>query len=126
VIHEIDQAQMGAAGGIQKLLTGMTAVEVKRRFDARLVQDVGQAAPDRVTIELKPKLADDKRAFSQARIVLWEKTMMPRQFALWLPNGNKITGDLTNVDTETRLKPIDFTPPRAPDGWEQVKAPRNP
>jgi TIGR03009 family protein len=125
VIHEIDQAQMGAAGGIQKLLTGMSAAEVKRRFDAKIIPDNGPAAADRVTIELKPKLADDKRAFSQARIVLWEKTMLPRQLALVLPNGNEITWDLPNVDTDTKLKPVDFTPPRAPDGWEQVKAPRN-
>jgi TIGR03009 family protein len=125
VIHELDQGQPGAGSGIQKLLTGISAADIKRRFDAKLVPDVAPGARETVTIELKPKFADDKRAFSQVRIVLWEKTMLPRQLALELPNGNEITWNLPNVDTETKLKPVDFTPPRAPDGWEQVKAPRN-
>jgi TIGR03009 family protein len=124
VIHELPAGKTGAMHGVQQLLLGMTAAGIKRQFDVRLIPGGMQVNPDFVTIEIKPRNIEDKRAFSQVQVVLWAKSMLPRRLTIEQSNGDEVIWDLPNVDTETKLKPADFTPPKAPADWEQQTAPR--
>jgi hypothetical protein len=50
--------------------------------------------------------------------------MLPRRLWFQHPNGDEILWDLPNIDTTVQLKPVDFTPPAAPAGWETKKEPK--
>jgi TIGR03009 family protein len=124
VIHEWNADKSGARHGIQQLLLGMTAVRIKRQFETKLIPSDAPGNPNFVTIQLQPRFAEDKQAFSQAQVVLWSKTMLPRRVTIEQANGSQIIWDLPNVDVETKLRPSDFTPPKAPSDWDTQTAPR--
>lgn len=124
VIYDLPPGKSGAMHGVQQLLLGMTATGIKRQFDVKLIPGGPQVNPEFVTIEIKPRVAEDKRAFSQAQVVLWAKSMLPRRLTIEHPNGDQVIWDLPQVDTETKLKPADFTPPPKPAEWDQQTAPR--
>ncbi len=125
VIHELDPFKAGNLNkGFQQFLVGMSAADAKKNFELKITKDVTAENQHYIYLEITPRLAANMREFSRAQLVLWANTMLPRRLWLEQPNGNEITWDLPHVDTETKLRPVDFTPPPAPADWEQQKAPR--
>lgn len=124
VIHELPPNRAGAFDkNLLSFLFGMGAIDAKRRYDLTLRKDLSAENQHYIYISIKPKFAEDKREFTQAEVVLFAQTMLPRRLWYETPNGSEVTWDLPNMDTTMKLKATDFTPPDKPAGWEDQKYP---
>lgn len=125
VIHELDQPAAGNFNNnFMQFLFGMSAADAKRRYDLKLAKDVSAENPHYIYLDIQPRFEADKREFSRAQMVLFANSMLPRRLWFQHPNGDEILWDLPNIDTTVQLKPVDFTPPAAPAGWETKKEPK--
>lgn len=119
VIHEMNQPAAGAFNNnFLQFLFGMSAADAKRRYELKLAKDVSAENPNYIYLDIQPRFEDDKRQFSRAQMVLFANSMLPRRLWFLNPNDEEILWDLPNIDTTIELKPVDFTPPKAPAGWE--------
>src|SRR5262245_22257049 len=125
-IHELDQPKNGTFNSnlLQFLFGGVSAADMKARYDLKLVKDASAENPHYIYLDVLPRFSDDKREFSRAQIVLFAETMLPRRFWFEHPNGAEMLLDLPNFDTSVKLKPADFRPPDAPKGWETIRVPK--
>jgi TIGR03009 family protein len=125
-VHELPKPKEGqvADDNLLSFLFGMKAAEAKRRYELTML-----APPPNdkwyYYILIKPRKENqrDKNDFSRARLVLNNKTCLPRQLWFEQPNGNEITWDFVKLDVEARLKRAEFGPPPLPTGWKVVKIP---
>ena len=74
-------------------------------------------------ILIKPKQAQDKADFQQARLVLSKETYLPRQLWFEQPTGDHVTWDIPKVQSGVNLDRREFTAPEPPAGWKVVKVP---
>lgn len=124
MIHQLPPAQNGNFdNNLLSFLFGMNAIDAKRRYELTLAKDIGPENPHYIYIDVKPRFEADKREFTRAQLVLFQATMLPRRLWFEHPNGSEVMWDLPNMDTTVKLKPSDFTPPEAPEGWENVRVP---
>jgi TIGR03009 family protein len=125
VIHEMNEPAAGAFNNnFMQFLFGMSAADAKRRYELKLAKDVSAENPHYIYLDIQPRFEADKREFERAQMVLFANSMLPRRLWFRHPNGDEVLWDLPNVDTSVQLKPVDFTPPKAPDGWETKKEPK--
>lgn len=103
------------------LLFGMSAQEAQRRYQLELVPKPNDKWY--YYLRVKPRLAADKAEFTEARLVLFQQTMLPRQIEFEQPNGNPIKWDIPRIDVNARLGPADFAPPRLDRDWQKVMVP---
>src|SRR5262249_8989475 len=124
-IHEIPKPQPGQVGNDSFLhfLFGMRAVDAKARHDLKLM---GEDA-NYIYIEVQPRLAEDKRDFKVAQIVLFKDTFLPRQLKFQHADSAVVTEwDIpavkAGVNVDRRL--FDAPDPKAlPAGWKPVQVP---
>lgn len=115
VIHELPPPKSGQFDdNLLSFLFGMKAEEAKRRYDLKLVQE------DKwwIYLEIVPRYPADKADFAKARLVLSNRTFLPR--ALWFMENNKneIKWDIPKIDTGVALDRKEFSPPSPPPGWD--------
>lgn len=125
-IHELPPPQAGAnfQNNFLSFVFGMSALDAKRRYDLNLSKDVTADNPHYVYIDVRPRFEADKKEFTRAQLVLFSQTMLPRRLWFEHPNGDQVTWDIPQIDTSTKLRPVDFTPPDPPEGWQRVRVPR--
>jgi TIGR03009 family protein len=121
-IHELPPPQAGkvADDNFLSFLFGMKAEEAKRRYDLTLVKEDQWY----VYLEIVPKLPADKADFQRARMVLNNKTFLPRELWFEQPNGNETKWDIPEIRSGAPLKNSDFAPPTPPKDWNVVRVPR--
>jgi len=122
-VHELPPNKNGqgpADDSVLSFLFGLKAEDAKKRYDMTLVKE------DQWYVYLKvfPRFAADKADFQEARLVLNNKTYLPRQLWFIQPNGNEITWDIPKVDVNPRLNRDEFTKPATPPGWSLVRMPK--
>jgi len=125
-VHEMAPKPGQATGdNFFDFLFGMKAKEVKDRY-----QMVYVPAQDNNVwhyVRILPKAAADKAEFSEARLVLSATTFLPRQLWFQQPNGSEVTWDLPKVISNPEdVRATDFGQPALPNGWQFVRAPRDP
>jgi TIGR03009 family protein len=123
MIHDLPERATGFDNNLLSFLFGMSAVDAKRRYDLKISKDVTAENPNWIYLDITPRFDADKREFSQAQLVLFANTMLPRRLWFLHPNGSEVTWDLPNMDTTTKLSLSDFRPPDAPKDWEKVRVP---
>jgi TIGR03009 family protein len=103
------------------MLFNLKAGDASRRYDMTL-----QAPndPNYVYLHVKPKRAEDKAEFQQARLVLSRDTFLPRQFWFEQPTGDHVTWDITKLTNNAALKREMFAAPEKPAGWQLIEATR--
>ncbi len=111
-----------ANAGILSFIGGMGAAEAKARLDAKAADATSPEQPF-IYIDLVPRFAQDQKEFSRAQLVMVSTTLMPRRLWTVAVNGNETTYDLPIMNTAAGLKPIDFAPPPAPEGWTTKEVP---
>lgn len=123
VVHEMPPPKPGqvADDSFLSFLFGMKAEEAKRRYQMQLANPND---PHYVYIDIFPRLPSDKADFQWARMVLNNKTFLPRQLYFVQPNQNSILWDIPRIMNGARLSRTEFTSPAVPAGWSMVKAPR--
>lgn len=121
-IHELPPPQAGqiADDSFLSFLFGMKAEEAKRRYDMTLVKEDQWY----FYLEIVPKLPADKADFQRARMVLNNKTFLPRELWFEQPNGNETKWDIPELSSSAKLTKNDFTPPTPPKDWNVVRVPR--
>jgi hypothetical protein len=102
------------------LLSGMQAVEARRRFDLTLVKEDQWY----VYIKIVPRLSADKADFQEARLVLNQQSFLPRELWFKEPNGNEVKWDIPRVDSGVSLNVAEFVNPQIPKGWSVQRMPR--
>ncbi|MCS6850924.1 MAG: TIGR03009 domain-containing protein [Gemmataceae bacterium] len=120
-VHELPPARQGnvADDGPLSLLLGMKAEEAKKRFDLRLVKEDQWY----IYLEILPRLPADKADFQRARLVLNNKTFLPRELWFEQPNGNEIKWDIPKIDSNVAVNRHEFAPPGLPTGWTVERIP---
>jgi TIGR03009 family protein len=125
--HQLPQQVPGQPAfddNFMSLLFGMTAQQAQQRYELRLVPKPEDKWYYYMTI--KPRMAADKREFSEARLVLWQQTMLPRQIEFVGPQGNTIKWEIPKIDTNAQLGPKDFVMPKLPANWTMKQEPPPP
>jgi TIGR03009 family protein len=125
-IHELPPPQAGGAfqNNFMSFVFGMSAKEAKQRYDLNLSKDISADNPHYIYIDVRPRFEADKKEFTRAQLVLFSQTMLPRRLWFEHPNFDQTTWDITQIDTTTKVRPVDFTPPEPPEGWQKVRVPR--
>jgi TIGR03009 family protein len=122
-VYELPRPKPGqvADDSLLTLLFGMKAQEAKTRYSLKLVKEDQYY----VYVDITPKLAEDRRDFTRARLVLNRDTFLPRQLWFEHGNGNEVTWDIPQLRTGIALNRANFDAPRAPEGWKLVPVQRN-
>src|SRR5262249_40384830 len=96
----------------------------KRRYDMQLVKEDEWY----IYIKVMPRLAADKAEFQQARLVLNQNTLLPRELWFVQPDQVEVLWDIPRIDTKAHLNRQDFSAPTIPNGgrMEQVPKPTKP
>jgi TIGR03009 family protein len=126
-VHQLPQRAPGQPAiddNFLGLLFGMSAVEAQRRYELRLVPKPGDVWW--YYISVKPRLASDRAEFAEARLVLSQSTLLPRQIEFVDPAGNPIKWEIPKIDTNPRLGPTDFQRPQLPKDWQIKQEPPPP
>lgn len=123
-VHEMPPPKAGqvADDSFLSFLFGMKAEESKRRYDMKLVKEDQWY----IYIEIVPRLPADKADFQKARMVLHNKSFLPRELWFEQPNGNEIKWDIPRIENGAKLNRAEFTSPPVPQGWKIEQAPRAP
>jgi TIGR03009 family protein len=126
-IHELPQAKPGqiADDNIIAFLFGMKAAEAKNRYQ---INYVAPPPNDKwyYYLKIQPRFPADKADFSEARLVLFNNTFLPRQFWYMQPNGNEVTYDFPTITSPANIPASEFTTPTLPSGWQFARLPRDP
>jgi TIGR03009 family protein len=115
-VHQLPQkgpGQLATDDNFLGLMFGMSAQEVQRRYDLRLVKTDANYH----YILIKSKLPQDRQEFVEARLVLWQQTFLPRQIEFVDPTGNPTKWEIQSMNTNPRLGPADFQKPQLPRDW---------
>ena len=126
-VYEVQQAKAGQPAmeeNIIALLTGMTSAAAQQRYTMKWVPDKTDNNKFYHYIQIFPKTPQDKADFTEARLVLWSKSFLPRQIWYHEPNGNTKTWDFEITPNDPKVTATTFAPPQALEkGWrvEQVK-----
>jgi TIGR03009 family protein len=123
-VHQLPQKAPGQPvidDNFLGLLFGMSAQQAQRRYDLQLVPKPGDT--NYYYIVVTPKLAADKAEFIKARLVLWQKSFLPRQIEFVDRTGSPILWDILKIDPNARLGPADFQKPQLPAGWHMKVEP---
>jgi TIGR03009 family protein len=123
-VHTLPQRAPGQPAvddNFMSLLFGMSAQEAKRRYDLTLVPNDKDQFYHYLLV--KPRMAADKAEFTDARLVLWKQTMLPRQIEFVQPSGNPIKWDIPKIDAAAKLGPKDFQKPQLPRDWQTIAVP---
>lgn len=121
--HELPPTKPGQEfeDNVLSFLFGLKAEEAKRRYELKLAKEDQWY----VYIEIQPKAAADKADFQRARVVLNNKTFLPRELWFEQPNGNEVKWDIPEIKSNPNLSRNDFTNPQIPPGWELKRVPRS-
>jgi TIGR03009 family protein len=98
-------------------LFGMDAKEAKQRYDLKLHKE----EKNYVYVDVIPKTDVDRADFKKARIILDNKTYLPRMLWFLQPNNNEVTWDLPTVQSNVRIDDKHFAAPKVPQGWKMVR-----
>jgi TIGR03009 family protein len=124
-VHELPPAKPGqvADDNIIAFLFGMKAADAKNRYH---ITYVPPPANDKwySYLKIQPRHAADKADFSEARLVLFNTTFLPRQFWFLQPNGNEVTYDFPTITSPANIPADEFATPRLPSGWQFARVPR--
>lgn len=114
-IHEMPRSRLGQIGddSFLTLMFGMKAADAKARYT--MIYRGGDKWYH--YIQVLPRDPRDKVDFTEARLSLWEKSLLPRQIWYRQPNGNEITWDFPKIETNVRVPLNAFDSPRPPQGW---------
>jgi TIGR03009 family protein len=122
-IHQLPQRMPGQPAiddNFLGLLFGMSAQEAQRRYSLKLKGSDANYHYILVT----PRLPKDRAEFIEARLVLWQKSFLPRQIEFVEPSGNPIKWDIQRIDANAPLGPLSFAPPqRLEPGWKKEIVP---
>jgi TIGR03009 family protein len=124
-IHELPQKAPGQPvidDNFLGLLFGMSAQQAQLRYDLQLVPKPEDK--NYYYILVTPKLPADRAEFIKARLVLWQKSFLPRQIEFVDRTGNPILWDIQRIDPNAPLRATDFQRPQLPAGWTQKVEPR--
>ncbi|HEV3262443.1 MAG TPA: TIGR03009 domain-containing protein [Gemmataceae bacterium] len=122
-VHELPPPKSGqvADDNFLSFLFGMRAEEARRRYDLKLTKE----DENWTYILIVPRFPADKADFQRAELLLSSKTFLPRRLWFEQPNGNEITWDLLQMDSNgAHVTANDFTKPPVPTGWKMEIAPR--
>jgi TIGR03009 family protein len=121
-VHAVPQAKPGQVGddSFLSFLFGMKADEALGRYDITIQNPTD---PHYFYLLIKPRQAQDKADFQQARLVLNKDTFLPRQLWFEQPTGDHVTWDIPRIQSGANLDRRDFAAPEPPAGWKVVKAP---
>jgi TIGR03009 family protein len=100
-------------------LFGMKADDAKRRYDLTLAKEDQHY----VYILVTAKTPSDRTDFTQARLVLFNNTFLPRQLIFETPNQDRINWDIPRIDPAAKVTTADFVQPRVPADWKIEKVP---
>ena len=98
------------------LLFGMTAQQALARYDLQLVPKPEDKFYCYLVVT--PRLAADKAEFIKARLVLWQKSFLPRQIEFVDSKGDQIIWDVLRIDPNAQFHATDFQKPQLPAGWK--------
>lgn len=123
-VHELPPPKPGqvADDNLLSFLFGMKAAEAKQRYALTYVPP---PATDKwyYYLKVQPKHAQDKADFTEARLVLLQSNYMPRQVWFHQPNGNEVTWDFPQMQTNVEIPLAHFQQPALPQGWQFEKMP---
>jgi TIGR03009 family protein len=124
-VHDLPKPPPGqvADDNFISFLFGMKASEAKRRYQLTWVPP---PAGDRYYyyIDVRPRDQRDKAEFQRARLYLWRSNFLPRQLWFEEPNGNEITWDFPQMQTNVSVNAREFGRPALPTGWQWSQTPR--
>jgi TIGR03009 family protein len=103
-------------------LFGMEAREAKRRYDLRLV-DPKVPDPHYYYLLVRPRFPADQAEFTEARVVLFQKTLLPAQMIFVPTNGTEVKWNILSLDPAAPLGPQHFQKPKLPDDWKLIDVP---
>jgi TIGR03009 family protein len=111
-----------ADDNVMSFVFGMKAEEAKRRYD--LVLDKADD-PNYIYLKIQPRFPEDKQEFLMARLVLFKRDYLPRQFWYVEPSQNQITYDIPKIEANSpSVTATDFAKPQTPAGWKMETVPR--
>lgn len=105
-----------AARSALPFLFGMTAQEVRSRFQLRLYKEDGNYA----WIEIRPKLPSDRREFSMVKVVLNKSSFLPQAVLVVEPVGDQYLYEISRIEINPQ-PPVDeqsVQPLRPPRDWQ--------
>ncbi|HEY7424437.1 MAG TPA: TIGR03009 domain-containing protein [Gemmataceae bacterium] len=116
--YELPKPKSGqvAEDNLLSLLFGMKADEAKSRYNLKLTKEDQHY----VYVEIAPRNAADKSDFQRARMVLNKTNYLPRQLWFEHANGNEVTWNIPNLQTNMKLERRYFDAPKEPPGWKMV------
>jgi TIGR03009 family protein len=123
-VHPLPPRQPGQKGqdSVMAFIFGMKAEEAKRRYEMTLQKPDD---PNYYYIVIQPRMPEDKKEFTMARLVLLKKDFTPRQFWYVQPTKNEITYDIPAIEINgPNVKATDFAAPQVPTGWKMEMVPR--
>jgi len=124
-VHKLPKNQQGALqqDTVLSLLVGMSAADLKKRYD--LDPDPKAKADGYHYLWIRPKQPGDKQEFAIAQLVLYRANHLPARIWYQKQGGQEITWSFTDVRTGVALTPKHFEPELPNKNWrfESVKAP---
>jgi TIGR03009 family protein len=127
VIHDIPKNDPTADNLILAFLRGMKAEDAQKRFGMALTKETEWYA----YLLISPKSDADKREFTAAQLVIWNKSpnpqgqpdtsMMPCRLWYRQPNGMEVTYDFSGMQPNAKLDKDAFVPRQLP-GFKVEKA----
>jgi TIGR03009 family protein len=120
-VHELPRplgSQTDTGSSLLAHLTGMTLADHRERYRIAWVP-APQEERQRFYhyLEITPKLAEDRRTFTRARLAISAGDFLPRQLWYLEPDGNEKTLDFKLTDDRS-LRAEMFAPPQPPPGWK--------
>ena len=115
-------------GGMQEsflsFLFGMSAAEAQNRYE---MKHVVTNPPDKHYhyILIRPKTAQDKSDFTEARLSLLRTNNLPAQIWYLQPNKNEITWNFKNMQLDVQI-PLTWFQPDEPKGWKTERVLQKP
>jgi RNA polymerase sigma factor (sigma-70 family) len=105
-------------------LLGLEENEILTHVKLKVIKDVSSENPHYIYIEMRPRSESSHREFTDSQIALYAKTLLPRRLWTKQPNGDEILWDFPSMDETTKLRPMDFAAPAAPENWETITVPK--
>jgi TIGR03009 family protein len=115
-IVNIIQAPNGKALPLPNVVTLFTGIKDADRYELKLVEP---NPPDKhyYYIQVRPKKAEDKSEFIEARISLMRSSNLPAQVWFLQPNRNEVTWSIRNGQANKDI-PEKMFDPVVPPGWK--------
>jgi TIGR03009 family protein len=122
-IHQLPKAgqMMLPQDNLVSFLFGIGAAQAKASYDMKLEEIPAEDAKHYYSIRIKPKNAQARGEFIDARLVLYRSNNMPAQIWYVQPNKNETTWNFTKVNINPPLAPNTFAPDMK--GWQVQRVP---